>query len=51
MIIVGDVPVLPGRFGPSLYSKKGFAYYKALADVVHSEGGKICAQLHQSDST
>ena len=50
MIILGDVPVLPSRFGPSLYSKKGFAYYKALADAVHSEGGKICAQLHQSDS-
>ena len=50
MIIVGDVPVLPHGFGPSLYSKKGFAYYKALADTVHAEGCKICAQLHQSDS-
>lgn len=50
MIIVGDVPVLPHGFGPSLYSKKGFAYYKALADAVHAEGCKICAQLHQSDS-
>lgn len=27
MIIIGDVPVLPGGFGPSLYSKKGFAWY------------------------
>ena len=50
MIIIGDVPVLPGKFGPSLYSRKGFAYYKAMADAVHSEGAKICAQLHQSDS-
>ena len=50
MIIIGDVPVLPGKFGPSLYSKKGFAYYKAMVDAVHSEGCRICAQLHQSDS-
>lgn len=50
MIIVGDVPVLPHGFGPSLYSKKGFAYYKSLTDAVHREGCKICAQLHQSDS-
>lgn len=50
MIIVGDVPVLPHGFGPSLYSKKGFAFYKALADAVHGEGCKLCAQLHQSDS-
>ena len=50
MIIVGDVPVLPHGFGPSLYSKKGFAFYKALADAVHGECCKLCAQLHQSDS-
>lgn len=50
MIIVGDVPVLPHGFGPSLYSKKGFAFYKTLADAVHGEGCKLCAQLHQSDS-
>ena len=50
MIIIGDVPVLPGGFGPSLYSKKGFAWYKRLADTVHGEGCLLCAQLHQSDS-
>lgn len=50
MIIVGDVPVLPHGFGLSLYSKKGFAFYKAPADAVHGEGRKLCAQLHQSDS-
>lgn len=50
MIIIGDVPVLPHGFGPSLYSKKGFAFYKTLADAVHREGCKLCAQLHQSDS-
>ena len=50
MIIIGDVPVLPHGFGPSLYTKKGFAFYKALADAVHQEGCKLCAQLHQSDS-
>lgn len=50
MIIIGDVPVLPHGFGPSLYSKKGFAFYKNLADAVHQEGCKLCAQLHQSDS-
>ena len=50
MIIVGDVPVLLGRFSPFLYSMKGFAYYKALAEAVHSEGGKICGQLHKFDA-
>ena len=33
MIIVGDVPVLPHGFGPSLYSKKGFAFYKASRPI------------------
>ena len=50
MIIVGDVPVLPHGFGPSLYTQKGFQFYKELADTVHQEGCKLCAQLHQSDS-
>lgn len=50
MIIVGDVPVLAHGFGMSLYSKKGFAWYRALADAVHAQGCKLCAQLHQSDS-
>ena len=50
MIIVGDVPVLPHGFGPSLYTKKGQAYYRAMADAVHPYGCKLCAQLHQSDS-
>lgn len=50
MIIIGDVPVLPQRFIPSLYSRKGLAWYRELADAVHGEGCKICAQLHQSDS-
>lgn len=46
MIIIGDVPVLPHGFGPSLYTKKGFAFYKSLADAVHPYGCKLCAQLH-----
>ncbi len=50
MIIIGDVPVLPTRFGPSLYDKKGFAHYQQLAMIAHAHGCKICAQLHQSDS-
>ena len=50
MIIIGDVPVLPSRFGPSLYTKKGFDYYRTLTDMLHAQGYKICAQLHQSDS-
>ena len=50
MIIIGDVPVLPHGFGPSLYSKKGMAFYRAVADAVHREGCMLCAQLHQSDS-
>lgn len=50
MIIIGDVPVLPSRFGPSLYTKKGFDYYRTLTDMLHAQGCKVCAQLHQSDS-
>lgn len=50
MIIIGDVPVLPSRFGPSLYTKKGFDYYRTLTDMLHTQGCKVCAQLHQSDS-
>ena len=50
MVILGDVPVLPQKFGPSLYTKKGAAFYQALADAVHAHGCKLCAQLHQSDS-
>lgn len=50
MIIVGDVPVQAHGFGPSLFSQKGFAFYRELADAVHAEGCKLCAQLHQSDS-
>lgn len=50
MIIIGDVPVLPHGFGPSLYSRKGAAFYRAVTDAVHQEGAKVCAQLHQSDS-
>lgn len=50
MIIIGDVPVWPHSFGPSLYTKKGFVYYKNLTEEVHRAGCKICAQLHQSDS-
>lgn len=50
MIIIGDVPVLPQHFVPCLYTEKGRAFYRSLADVVHPYGCKLCAQLHQSDS-
>lgn len=50
MIIIGDVPVLPGGVVPSLYTAKGQDFYRSLADVVHREGCRLCAQLHQSDS-
>ena len=50
MIIIGDVPVLPARFGHSLYNKKGFAHYQKLAETVHRHNCLICAQLHQSDT-
>ena len=50
MIIIGDVPIRKSRFGPSLFSKKGFAFYQELASLVHSYDCKICAQLHQSDT-
>ena len=50
MIIIGDVPVLPQRFVPCLYTEKGRAFYQSLADAVHPYGCKLCAQLHQSDS-
>lgn len=50
MIIIGDVPVGRHGFGPSLYSKKGFAWYARLTRTIHEEGCLVCAQLHQSDS-
>ena len=50
MIIIGDVPVGPSKFGHSLFSKKGFAYYQQLADLVHAYDCKLCAQLHQNDT-
>ena len=34
MIIVGDVPVLPHGFAPSLYTRKGMEFYKALTSAV-----------------
>ena len=50
MIILGDVPVGRHGFGPSLYTKKGFEFYRSLAEAVHKYDCKLCAQLHQSDS-
>ena len=50
MIIIGDVPVAKSRFEKSLFNAKGFAYYQKLAQIVHGENCRICAQLHQSDS-
>lgn len=50
MIIVGDVSVLPHGVGPSLFTKKRAAFYRALANAVHAHGCRLCAQLHQSDS-
>ena len=50
LIILGDVPVGKSRFEKSLFDKKGFAWYQSLAEIVHSCGCKLCAQLHQSDS-
>ena len=38
MIILCDVPVLKHGFGPSLYTKKGFALYQRIAETVHDEG-------------
>ena len=50
MIILGDIPVGKHGFGPSLYTEKGRAFYRELAQMVHEEGCMLCAQLHQSDS-
>ena len=50
MIILGDVPVGHHGFSPSLYSKKGFAFYQRFIEAMHAEGCLVCAQLHQSDS-
>ena len=47
MIILGDVPVGHHGFGPSLYTKKGFAFYQRIIEAVHAEGCLVCAQLHQ----
>ena len=50
MIIIGDVPVGASKFGPSLFTKKGFAFYHQLAEIVHPYGCRLCAQLHQTDT-
>lgn len=51
MIVIGDVPVTKSSHGYSLYTKKGFAYYQKLVSIAHEQDCKICAQLHQSDSS
>lgn len=50
MIIIGDVPVGSSKFGPTLFSTKGFAYYQRLSEIVHTYDCKFCAQLHQNDT-
>ena len=50
MIIIGDVPVSESKFAPTLFSKKGFAYYRKITDIAHSYDCKACAQLHQNDT-
>lgn len=50
MIIIGDVPVSAGRFAPTLFSDKGFNYYRQIAETVHSCDCRLCAQLHQNDT-
>ena len=50
MIIIGDVPVSNSKFAPTLFSKKGFAFYQQLAAIAHEYDCKLCAQLHQNDT-
>lgn len=50
MIIIGDVPVSNSKFGPTLFSKYGFNFYKKTAQIAHEYDCKICAQLHQNDT-
>lgn len=50
MMIIGDVPVGPSKFAPTLFSKKGFAFYQRLAEIAHTYDCKLCAQLHQNDT-
>lgn len=49
LIWIGDVPVGKKGFG-SMFSKKGYARYQRLVEIIHSEGCLAGAQLHQSDS-
>ena len=50
MMIIGDVPVGKSRFGPSLFSDRGFAFYRELARIAHEYDCRLCAQLHQNDT-
>ena len=50
MIVIGDVPVGKSGFGPSLFSREGFAAYRSITELIHREGCLVCAQLHQSDA-
>ena len=51
MLVIGDVPVLRhSLFAKSLYSTKGFEFYRRVTEAIHKNGAKACAQLHVSDS-
>ena len=50
MIIIGDVPVSSSKFAPTLFSPKGFEFYRKLASIAHEYDCKLCAQLHQNDT-
>ena len=50
MIIIGDVPVSANKFVPTLFSGKGFEFYREIAETVHKYDCRLCAQLHQNDT-
>lgn len=50
LVIIGDVPVCKGGFGPNLHTHKGFAFYSRLTAMLHKNDCLAAAQLHQSDS-
>ena len=49
MLVIGDVPVLASKHGPSLFSQKGADHYKRIIECCHKHHTAVSAQLHQSD--
>ena len=51
MIIIGDVPVSKSKMPISLFTRQGFTWYQTICQTAHAYDCKVCAQLHQNDTS